>query len=231
MIGVGFLIKSFPNLIAGYNTMSEDKKKHVDIEGLSTFMRNSFIIIGLSIITGYYVFKWLGCSAIANSMILIATIIGMIIMLIYAQRFDHNKTNTKKTRFIYFILGVVMALVVGLMTYGYIPSKALITNGHIKFTGMYGFILPVSEIESIELSDTIPAIKTRTNGFSSGAVKKGFFDLDTFGKTRLLIHSDNAPYLIITTINKTKTIINYKDKAKTEQMFEEINKCVYVNAF
>lgn len=95
MIGVGFLIKSFPNLIAGYNTMSEDKKKHVDIEGLSTFMRNSFIIIGLSIITGYYVFKWLGCSAIANSMILIATIIGMIIMLIYAQRFDHNKTNTK----------------------------------------------------------------------------------------------------------------------------------------
>ena len=58
MIGVGFLIKSFPNLIAGYNTMSEDKKKHVDIEGLSTFMRNSFINIGFSIITGYYFFKW-----------------------------------------------------------------------------------------------------------------------------------------------------------------------------
>ena len=58
MIGIGFLIKSFPNLIAGYNTMSKDKKKNVDIEGLSTFMRNGLIAIGLTIIIGYYLFKW-----------------------------------------------------------------------------------------------------------------------------------------------------------------------------
>ena len=50
MIGIGFLVKSSPSLIAGYNTMSEEKKKNVDIVGLSTYMRNSFIIIGLSII-------------------------------------------------------------------------------------------------------------------------------------------------------------------------------------
>jgi hypothetical protein len=41
MIGMGFLVKSSPNLIAGYNTMPKDKKKNVDIEGLSTYMRNS----------------------------------------------------------------------------------------------------------------------------------------------------------------------------------------------
>ena len=53
MIGIGFLVKSTPSLIAGYNTMPDDKKKNVDIVGLSTFMRNSLIIIGLSIIAGY----------------------------------------------------------------------------------------------------------------------------------------------------------------------------------
>ncbi|NLL19653.1 MAG: DUF3784 domain-containing protein [Clostridia bacterium] len=222
MIGMGFLVKSSPNLIAGYNTMSEDKKKHVDIEGLSTFMRNSFIIIGLSIIAGYYVFKWIGYTAIANSMILIATVIGVIIMLIHAQRFDHNKKNTKKTRLIYFILGLVIVLVIGLITYGYMPSKAKIINDHITFTGMYGFTMLVSEIDTIELSDAIPTIKMRTNGFSSGVVNKGFFNLDTLGKTRLLIHSDNAPFLIISKSNSDKIIINYKDKAKTEQVFEEI---------
>ncbi len=222
MIGMGFLVKSSPNLIAGYNTMPEDKKKHVDIEGLSTFMRNSFIIIGLSIVAGYYVFKWIGCTAIANSMILIATVIGVIIMLIHAQKFDHNKKNTKKTKLIYFILGLVAALVIGLITYGYIPSKAKITNDRITFTGMYGFTMHVSEIENIELSDTIPTIKIRTNGFSSGVVHKGFFNLDTFGKTRLLIHSDNTPFLIISKSTTEKIIINYKDKAKTEQVFEEI---------
>ena len=59
MIGMGFLVKSFPNLIAGYNTMPKNKKENVDIVGLSTYMRNSFIIIGLTIISGYYFFKWI----------------------------------------------------------------------------------------------------------------------------------------------------------------------------
>ena len=42
MIGVGFLVKSSPDLMAGYNTMPKDKKENVDIESLSTFMRNGF---------------------------------------------------------------------------------------------------------------------------------------------------------------------------------------------
>ena len=58
LIGIGFLVKYSPGLIAGYNTIPEDKKKNVDIDGLSTFMRNSLIIIGLSNIGGYYLFKW-----------------------------------------------------------------------------------------------------------------------------------------------------------------------------
>jgi uncharacterized membrane protein len=82
MIGIGFLVKSTPSLIAGYNTMSDDKKKNVDIVGLTTYMRNSLIIIGLSIIAGYYLFKWIGFEVIAESMILIVTLIGVLIMVI-----------------------------------------------------------------------------------------------------------------------------------------------------
>jgi hypothetical protein len=96
MIGIGFLVKSTPDLIAGYNTMPREQKKNVDIEGLSTFMRNGLIIIGLSIITGYYLFKWIGFTMIANSMILIATLVGVTILVINSQRFDHNRN--KKTK-------------------------------------------------------------------------------------------------------------------------------------
>jgi hypothetical protein len=45
MIGIGFLVKSSPDLIAGYNTMPKEEKKNIDIEGLSTFMRNGLITI------------------------------------------------------------------------------------------------------------------------------------------------------------------------------------------
>ena len=222
MIGIGFLVKSTPSLIAGYNTMSDDKKKNVDIVGLSTYMRNSLIIIGLSIIAGYYFFKWIGFAVIADSMILIVTLIGVLIMVINAQRFDKNKDKTKRAKLTYIILGLVAVFVIGLFTYGYLPSKAEISDNMIRFSGMYGIEMNVSDIDNVELSEMIPNIKTRTNGFSSGAVKKGFFNLDKFGKTRLLISSNKSPYLIMTKNNSDKIIVNFKDKTKTEKLFGEI---------
>lgn len=220
MIGIGFLVKSAPDLIAGYNTMSKDKKKNVDIEGLSTFMRNGLITIGLSIIIGYYLFKWIGFTMIANSMILIVTLVGVTILVINAQKFDHNKT--KRTKLTYFILGFVFLFVIGLITYGFIPSKTIYGNDTIRFSGMYGFEISIGEIENFELTDEFPTIKIRTNGFSFGNIKKGFFNLDKFGKSRLLIHSDLAPYLILTKNNGDKIIINFKEKIETEKMYEKI---------
>jgi hypothetical protein len=98
MIVIGFLVKSLPNLIAGYNAMPKDKKKNVDIEGLSSYIRNSLIIIGISIIGGYYLFIWIGLTRIANSIILIVILIGVVIVVINAQRFDHN-AKIKKVKF------------------------------------------------------------------------------------------------------------------------------------
>src|SRR5690606_36674836 len=115
MIGIGFLVKSAPELIARYNTMPKDKKKNVDIEGLSTFMRNGLIIIGLSIIIGYYLFKWIGFTMIANSMILIVSLVGVTILVIYAQKFYKNKTKISKLT--YFIFGLVFLFVIGVITY------------------------------------------------------------------------------------------------------------------
>jgi hypothetical protein len=97
-------------------------------------------------------------------------------------------------------------------------------NGLMKISDLH--ILKPNEyfnpIDNVELSDLIPNIKTRTNGFSSGAVKKGFFILDKFGKTRLLISSNKSSYLIMTKNNSDKIIVNFKDKTETEKLFIEI---------
>lgn len=227
MIGIGFLIKSFPNLIAGYNTMSKDKKKNVDIEGLSTFMRNGLIAIGLTIIIGYYLFKWIGLTTIANLMIPTVTLVGVTFLIIEAQKFDHNRTKKTKTTKLFFtsksfILGLTFLFVIGLITYGFIPSKASYANDTIRFSGMYGFEINTGEIKNVELSNELPTIGIRTNGFSLGKINKGFFNLDKFGKSRLLIHSDLAPYLIITENDGDKTIINFKDKNETNKTYEKI---------
>ena len=38
LVLLGILVRFFPNLIAGYNTMSAEQKKNVDVKGLSRFM-------------------------------------------------------------------------------------------------------------------------------------------------------------------------------------------------
>lgn len=222
MIGIGFLVKSSPSLIAGYNTMPEDKKKNVDIVGLSTYMRNGFVIIGLSIIVGYYLFKWIGFTVIAESIIGIVILPGVLIVVINSQRFDKNKDKAKRAKLTYSFLGLVAVCVIGLFIYGYSPSKVDISNSRIKFSGIYGFEMNVSDIDHVELSEDLPEIKMRTNGFSSGAIRKGFFKLDKFGKSRLLIHSNRLPYLIITKNNSEKIIVNFKSKAETEELFGDI---------
>jgi len=62
----------------------------------------------------------------------------------------------------------------------------------------------------------------RTNGFSFGNINKGFFTLDKYGNTRLLIHSNLAPYLILSRDNGDKIIINFKVRIETEKTCDKI---------
>jgi len=224
MIGIGFLVKAVPNLISGYNTMPIEKKKNVDINGLSTFLRNAFITIGLLIIVGYFFFKWIGFPLVASSIMLIIILPGIAIMVIKSQRFDHNEA--KKSKLIYFTLVLLFAFIIGLFAYGSIPSKMVLQSNSIVFTGMYGIEIPANEIENIIITHSFPTITMRTNGFSSGTIKKGYFDTKEFGNILLLIHSNKPPYLIISKINGKKTIVNFRDKEETEIIYSKIQKAI-----
>jgi multisubunit Na+/H+ antiporter MnhB subunit len=223
LVGFGFLVKSFPNLIAGYNTMTAEQKKHVDIKGLSTYMRNVFILMGLSIIIAHYLFTWMELMAMANFAPIVIIILGVIIMVIKSQQFNHNKHKSKRTILNYSILGLALVFIVGSSIYSSRPAKATITEDKIEFSGSYGFEMNISEIATIKLTDQLPPIGIRTNGFSMGSVKKGYFKLETLGECRLLVHSDTPPFLIISKHNGEKIIINYKNKTETEVLHNRLN--------
>ena len=44
---LGFLVWRFPKLIAGYNTMTSEQQKKVDVKGLKAFMCRVFCAIGV----------------------------------------------------------------------------------------------------------------------------------------------------------------------------------------
>jgi len=73
--------------------MSAKRKAQVDIEGLSTYMRNGFILIGLLTIASYYVVKGIGSEEIAGLVMAGTITVGTIFMAIRAQKFDGAKAK------------------------------------------------------------------------------------------------------------------------------------------
>ena len=89
-IGLGFLIKAFPGLIAGYNTLSDEEKKNVDVDGLSTYGRNCLVGIGLGIMIAVFALQLLQKMTYANYVVFPIILVGMIAMIVGSQKYDHN---------------------------------------------------------------------------------------------------------------------------------------------
>jgi hypothetical protein len=220
-IGLGFLVRAYPGLIAGYNTLSPEKKKNVDIDGLSRYVRNGLIIMGLAIMVGYLLFRWAGWIYMANMVILIVTLVGSVILMLSANRFNRNREKSGISQ--YLILSIILILLAGTFLFGFMTTKTQVTGNMIRFTGMYGKEMKVSEIEKVELTDTIPAIIMRTNGFRLGPVHKGHYRLEKYGKCRLYINSGKGKYIVITDIEGFRTILRYKNDQESQGIYERIN--------
>ena len=222
-IGSGFLVKRSPDILAGYNSMSKEQKKNVDFAGLSIFMKKASIITGMTFIVLSVLLMIFRFEILWNIFIMIsACFLGPAIAFFKARKFDHNKRKTNVH--VYYIIGGIITLffVGGLLFNFSVPSKTIFEEETIKFSGSYGFTINISDIESVELVDKIPAIKIRTNGICMGGVSKGRFSVESWGTCRLLMHSKKPPFLIITKNNGEKFIINYYKPSETENIFKQI---------
>lgn len=90
---LGLLVRKYPKLIAGYNTMSPERQKLVDVKGLKAFMCRSFCIIGLLVLLVYYLLLWGGMAEMAAVLVSIiaVSVVGSVVMVAGAQRYDHGR--------------------------------------------------------------------------------------------------------------------------------------------
>lgn len=222
LIGIGFLVKAFPNLIAGYNKMSQKQKANVDIVGLSNFIRNGLILIGLVVIIGYNGLNWAELNDLVEYFIPVVILTGVILLIFRAEKFNQNEEKLVKIKLKNVFTIAVVVLVTVMIGYGLIPTKYEINNDFVKFTGKYGTEVKLSEIESVTLIDKMPVIKARTNGLGLGPIRKGVFSIEDLGRCRLLLHAEKGPFVKISTKDQGIIFVNFKDQAKTEFVYSEI---------
>lgn len=231
LVGIGVLIKYKKAywLISGYNTMSAEKKKNVDIEGLGRFTANVCFVIAAIILVAsiLMLFGKMAISGIVFALMLPIT----IYILIKAQKFDGNtcnsegkmKTGTKVIISTIIAVIVLSAVGVGVLIYfSNKPAEYTLQNGILKISGMYGQEVFIYEISGLELIETIPKILFKTNGAATETMLKGYFKLKDIGEAKIFVDVSKPPFIYLKSNSKI-LIINCDDGEKTEELYERLN--------
>jgi len=86
-IAVGILVKLFPNLIAGYSTLSQKEKVNMKENGFPTFMMVGFFIMNAVILAGHFIGIWMGKPSLNSNLGLFVTLVGTVVFIIAGQWF------------------------------------------------------------------------------------------------------------------------------------------------
>ena len=226
MIGIGFMVKKYPDTISGYSTLPTQEKEKVDINGLSSMIKTSMIITGCITSSLYLIFNYFNQSLLCVLALILPFLISALIMINLAPLHGFN-ANKKLHIFIPNIL--IPTFIIG-FTFNLIqtnnPTITTISDDAICFSGAYGYDLPLYEISDIDLKANLPKIETRTNGFSLGKIKKGKFVLQNYGVCNLFLQENHGPYLVIIDKDGDKTIVNMPDSLETEQFYYKLRRMI-----
>lgn len=215
-------------MIAGYNTMSKEKQKNVDTQGLGNFMGNMlFVMGGLSLaasLAHQLEFRALG------SLFMFLHVPVIVYLLIRAQKYDGNnfdadgcmKTGAKRT--IGIIVAVIVVFTVGLGGFFYISSRPAgysIDNEVLNISGLYGQELPLAEITDIKLFEEMPSITFKSNGSGLGSMMKGQFTLAGYGRATLFVDLSQPPFIYVETEDRL-FFLNAADRDSTLTLYQEL---------
>jgi hypothetical protein len=127
-----------------------------------------------------------------------------------------NSKNRKAINYVsvFFIVAVLIYIVFD-FNKTLKDNQLIIHSNSMEIIGEYGITIGKNNIKSIDLVTSYPEIKSRSNGFALGHIKKGQFITYKNTQVKLLINSEQSP--IIHIITKDKQEIFYSSKNTSNQ--------------
>lgn len=215
-------------LISGYNTMTKEQKKNVDVEGLAKLMgiylyalAILFIVVGLMDYLKY-------SNVILPLLSLI--VVFTVIVVVKAQKFDHNivddngkwkKGASKNFKRRGIILAITFIVVAVILYFSIQPTGVTVTDSEIEIAGMYGDTYEFTSMEQVTLLEELPAIALRTNGSAVGSNLKGHFKFENGDKAKLFVDKSNPPFIQFVDEGKT-VIFNLSTEVETRALYEKL---------
>lgn len=217
----GIITNRFPHTMAGFESLSHEEQQSNKVKAFARIKRISFIINGCIIIIGGIVANLTGIEEIFGLSIIIPS--GILVVMIAHQ--GYKLSNNKKSYFKLskkntYVLIFVILFPLAIIAFFSKENTVQVNNDNIKISGIYGVTISYGQIKSIDLINSLPAIKLRTNGFALGYTLIGYFNMKNTGMAKLFIHSP-SPIIKIQTDSRLY-FLNFKEANKTIQCYNEI---------
>ncbi|MEQ9301899.1 MAG: DUF3784 domain-containing protein [Cyclobacteriaceae bacterium] len=90
LILLGFLVKKYPHLIAGYDSLSAEQKGQVAIDKVANRMKTTFIIVGILVTIAGPILNSLGLTDYLDVVIPSIIIVGCFSMFIHSYASKHK---------------------------------------------------------------------------------------------------------------------------------------------
>jgi len=207
-------------LISGYNTASKENKAKMDIENIGKAMAKMSYIVGAVNLIGAFLMFFFKISIIIFVFLTLAIIFYYVWNM---QKYDHSSNAKAGKIILVVVMIIVLAVNIPIFTMAYKSTDVEITTDYLKVNGMYKQTIHSDNITEIKLLDNIPEIKTRTNGVGLGKIQKGRFKLEGIQTCYLFLENNDGPYIKVMT-DIYPIFINYKDDAKTLELFNKLDK-------
>lgn len=88
---IGLVVRVFPNILAGYSSLSNREKENADKNGLRFYASVLFLIMGSVALIGYPISIWLENPGLSVGIVVIVTIAGLVISVIGGGILTNNR--------------------------------------------------------------------------------------------------------------------------------------------
>jgi hypothetical protein len=121
------------------------------------------------------------------------------------------------------VVACTAALILGQVYVHSRPPSVELTDGTFAVgSGFYGTEIRLSDIQTVQLADTLPRIQIRTNGYAAAGLLRGNFRLEQWGTGKLFINRNAPPYLVVRT-RDTFVVVNFTDPSQTRDLYDKLS--------
>ncbi|MFN3999973.1 DUF3784 domain-containing protein [Algoriphagus sp.] len=88
---IGLTVRVFPNVLAGYSSLSQRERENAEKNGLQFYGFLLFSLMGVVTIIGYPVSIWLEKPELSSGILVIVTIVGIVVAVVGGNVLINNR--------------------------------------------------------------------------------------------------------------------------------------------